>query len=386
MKRIILLGASGSIGEQTLAVLRTYPEKYELSAISVHTNIEKAKSIMKEFHVGTVVVFDEQAAQMLRAQMKDQKVEVLSGLDGLLEICRRKGDMVVNALVGSVGVLPTLEALKTDKDVALANKETLVMAGDIVMSVAAEAKGNLIPVDSEHSAIMQCLEDNWEKELHRVIITASGGSLRDFSLEQKREATVEQVLAHPTWSMGAKITVDSATMMNKGFEVIEAHHLFNLPYNKILTVLHKESKVHAMSEYIDGSILAHVGENDMRIPIQYALTYPKRELLIPPTNFNWQETFTLNFAPMDFTQYPLLHVAYEVGEIGGSLPAVLNAANEVVVDAFLKRQIKFYEIELIIRTMLERHQVISEPSLQELLAVDENTRIETKIFIKNSNV
>jgi len=383
MKNIILLGASGSIGTQTLEIVRAYPEKYQLKAIAVQTNISVAQSIITEFNVATVVVFDAQAAASLREQVDQRKIEVLDGLDGLIAVVRREADIVVNALVGSVGVLPTLEALKTNKDVALANKETLVMAGDIVMAAARMSKGNIIPVDSEHSAIMQCLERNYQKELKQVIITASGGSLRDLPVEERRNATLDQVLAHPNWSMGAKITVDSATMMNKGFEVIEAHHLFALPYDKILTVLHKESKVHAMSEYVDGSILAHVGVSDMRIPIQYALTYPERNPLLNATAFNWHESFALHFSPMDFAAYPLLQVAYEVGAVGGSMPAVLNAANEVAVAAFLKQTVNFHQIEMVILNMLERHHVIADPSLSELLAVDKNTRIETEIFIKN---
>jgi len=386
MKEIILLGASGSIGTQTLEIVRAYKDRYRISAIAVHTNVKMAAEIVAEFHVPCVVVFDEEAAKDLRQQVDVREVEVLSGIAGLQEIVRRKGDIVLNALVGSVGVLPTIEALKAGKDVGLANKETLVMAGDLVMAEAAKATGKLIPVDSEHSAIMQCLEPNYEKELKQIIITASGGSLRDWTPEEKREATIEQVLAHPNWSMGAKITVDSATMMNKGFEVIEAHHLFNLPYEQILTVLHKQSKVHALCEYVDGSILAHVGVNDMRIPIQYALTYPQRTPLIPSTTFNWAEAFTLDFIPMDFTAYPLLQVAYDVGKVGGSLPAVLNAANEVAVAAFLAGTIPFYAIETVIKTMVERHTVIAAPTLEVLLEVDEKTRRETKICIKNANL
>jgi 1-deoxy-D-xylulose-5-phosphate reductoisomerase len=386
MKRIILLGASGSIGAQTCEVVRAYPEKYAITAIAVHHNITVAKAIVQEFKVQTVVVFDETAANAFRQEVQGQKVEVLSGLDGLVSIARSDGDIVFNALVGSIGVRPTLEALKADKDVALANKETLVMAGELVMAAAAVSKGSIIPVDSEHSALMQCLEQHYERELKQVIITASGGSLRQMPLAQRRAASVEAVLAHPNWSMGAKITVDSATMMNKGFEVIEAHHLFAIPYDKILTMLHKESKVHALCEYVDGSILAHLGVSDMRIPIQYALTYPERLPLMPATEFNWYEAFTFNFAPMDFEAYPLLQVAYDVGKTGGSMPAVLNAANEVAVDAFLKKQIKFYQIETIIRTMLDAHHVITEPGLRELLAVDKNTRVETKLFIKNSHL
>jgi len=386
MKRIILLGASGSIGTQTCDIVRAYPDKYSLTAIAVHSNTVAAKKIVAEFGVKTVVVFDEGAACVFRKEMAAEKVEVLSGLDGLTTIVQGDGDIVFNALVGSIGVLPTIEALKANKDVGLANKETLVMAGDLVMATAAASDRSIIPVDSEHSALMQCLETNYEKELKQVIITASGGSLREMPLAQRREASVDAVLTHPNWSMGAKITVDSATMMNKGFEVIEAHHLFAIPYDKILTILHKESKVHALCEYVDGSILAHLGVSDMRIPIQYALTYPERLPLMPATDFNWRDAFTLNFAPMDFEAYPLLAVAYEVGKIGGSMPAVLNAVNEVAVDAFLKKQIKFYQIETIIRTMLDAHHVITEPGLRELLAVDKNTRIETKIFINNSQL
>ena len=378
-KRIILLGATGSIGKQTLAVLRSYPEDYELVAFAVNTNIEQALAIIKEFQVKYVCVFDVQAAKELR---KQTQADISDGMAGLLELMQMDADLVLNALVGSIGVLPTLEALKNDKDVALANKETLVMAGDVVMEAEQKSKGTLLPVDSEHAAIFQCLEQNYQTELKQLIITASGGSLRDMSNEEKRHATVEQVLAHPNWEMGAKITVDSATMMNKGFEVIEAHHLFKVGYDQIHTVVHRESRIHSMAEYVDGSILAHLGVTDMRIPIQYALTYPTRKPLFPTTAFDWSKPFSLQFEPMDFQKFPMLLFAYEAGKIGGTMPTVLNAANEIAVAAFLKKQIAFYQIEIIIQQMMEQHNPIHMPGLSELLAVDKNTRIETHLFMK----
>ena len=381
MKRIILLGATGSIGEQTLTVLRSYPEAYQLVGFAVNTSIEKAAAIMNEFGIKDVCVFDETQAQKLQAAVD---IKIQSGMKGLLALTALEADVVINALVGSVGVLPTIAALETQKDVALANKETLVMAGDIVMETARKHHRKILPVDSEHSAIFQCLENNYQKELRHIIITASGGSLRDLTTAEKRHATVEQVLKHPNWSMGAKITVDSATMMNKGFEVIEAHHLFDVDYDQILTVLHKESKVHSLVEYVDGSILAHLGVTDMRIPIQYALTYPERKPLAPSTAFDWTQSFGLSFEPMDFERFPLLKLAFEVGKIGHTMPAVLNAANEVVVAAFLNKEIEFYQIETILKTVVAEHKIIKNPGLDQLLELDHKIRIVTKAHVQKA--
>ena len=384
MKKIILLGASGSIGQQTLTVVKSAPQNYQLHAVAVRTNIETILKAIIDFEVTQVCIFDEQVAQNFRQKYQQQfpEVTIFSGMTGLISLVQGEGDVVVNALVGSVGVLPTIEALKTHKDVALANKETLVMAGEIVMAEAQKSKGNIIPVDSEHSAIFQCLENNYKKELAKIIITASGGSLRDIALNELPNITKQQVLAHPNWSMGQKITVDSATMMNKGFEVIEAKYLFNIPYEKIIVMQHRESRIHSMVEYIDGSILAHLGVTDMRIPIQYALTYPARQPLTPSTAFDWGSSFQLNFEPLDYERFPLLRLAFEVGKIGGTLPAVLNAANEIAVAYFLQDKIPFYKIPDIITAIVTMHQPIKSPKLEQLLEIDAKTRIDTINYMK----
>ncbi len=385
MKKIILLGASGSIGTQTQQVVRSYPEIFEIIGISVHSNIETAFTMIKEFNVKKVVVYLETEANRLKMMLagSEYTAEVLTGMDGLLALVKAEGDVVVNALVGSVGVLPTIEALKADKDVALANKEALVTAGAVVMQYAQKSKGKILPVDSEHSAIFQCLEEQYQKELHKIILTASGGSLRDYARADLEHVTVDQVLAHPNWSMGKKITVDCATMMNKGFEVIEAHWLFDVPYEQLDVVIHRESTVHSMVEYVDGSILAHLGKTDMRIPIQYALTYPKRKVLQPLTTFDWSKGLSLNFSPVSYEQYPILKLAYEAGSAGGTYAAALNAANEIAVAAFLQEEIGFLDIQYLLEKTMDQHVSTTNITLDTILHVDERTRIETEKNIQH---
>jgi len=290
-------------------------------------------------------------------------------------------NLFVNAILGSVGLVPTLNAIEAGKTIALANKETLVTAGHIVMARARDRKVPVLPVDSEHSAIFQCLQGERQKNIERLIITASGGSFRDNTREQLLDVTIEEALHHPNWSMGAKITIDSATMMNKGLEVIEAHWLFDQPYDKIDVLLHRESTVHSMVEFHDGSIIAQLGSPDMRIPIQYALTYPERT----PTNaarLDLTELGTLHFQKMDFNRYRCLRFAYEAGRRGGTLPVVLNAANEVCVQAFLNGKIKFLEIEDVIEWALENHVPTANPDLDTILSVDQETReIVTKHLV-----
>lgn len=384
MKEIILLGASGSIGKQTVEVVTSYPDKYKIVAIAVNKNMDVAFELVQQFNIEHVCIFDENMARKMRNKLSsvgNKWTNVVEGMDGLLEMTRVDGDVVVNALVGSVGILPTIEALKHNKDVALANKETLVAAGDIVMDYAAKSEGQLIPVDSEHSAIFQCLESNYHETLNQLIITASGGSLRDLSLEELDGVTKAQVLAHPNWSMGDKITVDSATLMNKGFEVIEAKHLFQLPYEQIHTVMHRQSMVHSMAEYVDGSILGHLGVTDMRIPIQYALTYPTREKLFPTTAFDWSKSFSLTFEPISMERFPALAMAYECGRVGGTKPAVLNAANEIAVATFLNGQLPFVKITDVLRYTIDHIEVIEEPTLADILTKDKEARELARLYI-----
>ncbi|MDI9518690.1 MAG: 1-deoxy-D-xylulose-5-phosphate reductoisomerase, partial [Bacillota bacterium] len=292
-------------------------------------------------------------------------------------------DLLVNALVGFVGLIPTLNAIENKKDVALANKETLVVAGEIVNKALKKNGCMLFPIDSEHSAILQCLLGNNIKQVKKIIITASGGSFRDLSRDELKNVSVKDALNHPNWAMGAKITIDSATMMNKGFEVIEAHYLFDIDYDDIEVVLHKESYVHSMVEYIDGSIMAQIGNADMRIPIMYSLSYPER--LKFESDFSFSQIKSLNFKEMDFERFPLLKLAYDVGRKKGNLPAILNAANEIANKAFRDGLISFLEIEDLVYKAINDMEFIKNPSLEELIDSDIKTRNYVNSLIKGEN-
>lgn len=381
MKGISLLGATGSIGTQTIDIIRSNRDQFELVAIAVGKNLELTREIINEFHPKLVSVQNQADAAILQREFAGIS-KILSGDEGLIDVAvHPDANLFVNAILGSVGLVPTLNAIEAGKTIALANKETLVTAGHIVMARARDRKVPVLPVDSEHSAIFQCLQGERQKNIERLIITASGGSFRDNTREQLLDVTIEEALHHPNWSMGAKITIDSATMMNKGLEVIEAHWLFDQPYDKIDVVLHRESTVHSMVEFHDGSIIAQLGSPDMRIPIQYALTYPERT----PTNaarLDLTELGTLHFQKMDFNRYRCLRFAYEAGRRGGTLPVVLNAANEVCVQAFLNGKIKFLEIEDVIEWALENHVPTANPDLDTILSVDQETReIVTKHLV-----
>ncbi|RNA69558.1 1-deoxy-D-xylulose-5-phosphate reductoisomerase [Alteribacter keqinensis] len=374
MKTIILLGSTGSIGVQTLDVIRAHPEQFRLHALTCGRNIELAAQQIREFKPEFVCVQRKEDEEKLKTMIPGS-VKTGYGREGLLEAVEQaEGDTIVNALMGSVGLEPTLRGMKAKKDVALANKETLVTAGHIVTRAAKENNVKLIPIDSEHSAIYQCLEGNSEKEVERLILTASGGSFRDKTRAELEGVTVEDALNHPNWSMGAKITIDSATMMNKGLEVIEARWLFDMPYEMIDVILHKESMIHSMVEYIDGSVLAHLGMPDMKVPIQYALSLPDRLAMPDKKRLNLWEIGTLHFSKPDFERFRCLKIAYEAGRIGGTAPTVLNAANEEAVDAFLNGKIQFLQIETIIEQALESHSVIQNPDLDTIFEVDRMTR------------
>jgi 1-deoxy-D-xylulose-5-phosphate reductoisomerase len=381
LKGISLLGATGSIGTQTIDIIRSNRDQFELVAIAVGKNLELTREIINEFHPKLVSVQNQADAAILQREFAGIS-KILSGDEGLIDVAvHPDANLFVNAILGSVGLVPTLNAIEAGKTIALANKETLVTAGHIVMARARDRKVPVLPVDSEHSAIFQCLQGERQKNIERLIITASGGSFRDNTREQLLDVTIEEALHHPNWSMGAKITIDSATMMNKGLEVIEAHWLFDQPYDKIDVLLHRESTVHSMVEFHDGSIIAQLGSPDMRIPIQYALTYPERT----PTNaarLDLTELGTLHFQKMDFNRYRCLRFAYEAGRRGGTLPVVLNAANEVCVQAFLNGKIKFLEIEDVIEWALENHVPTANPDLDTILSVDQETReIVTKHLV-----
>lgn len=384
MKCISLLGATGSIGKQTLDVIRSNKHEFQLVAIAVGKNIDSTRDIIKEFKPKFVSVHSKEDAVTLKNEFP--YIHTTYGDEGLIEVATYPdAHILVNAILGSIGLVPTLNAIKSGKTIALANKETLVTAGHLVMEEAQKKNVSIIPVDSEHSAIFQCIHGEQAKDLERLIITASGGSFRHLNREELQHVTIEDALNHPNWSMGAKITIDSATMMNKGLEVIEAHWLFNQPYDKIDVLLHYESTVHSMVEFHDGSIIAHLGTPDMRIPIQYALTYPNRFQTKAP-RLRLEEIGTLHFSKMDFERFRCLQFAYEAGRIGGTLPVVLNAANEVCVHAFLNRKINFLQIEDYVLWALENHEVITNPDLDTILAVDEETRSEVEQYIHQSQI
>ncbi|WP_191565681.1 1-deoxy-D-xylulose-5-phosphate reductoisomerase [Metabacillus idriensis] len=378
MKKISLLGATGSIGQQTLDVLKQHPDQFQLASMSFGSNIELGRKAIADFSPKLVAVNDFEAYTLLKQEFP--QVTFTYGVEGLIEAATiPDAEIVVNAVVGSVGLLPTLKAIECKKTIALANKETLVTAGHLVTEHAKKYGVDLLPVDSEHSAIFQCLQGENVKSLERLIVTASGGSFRDKKREELAEVTVEEALNHPNWSMGAKITIDSATMMNKGLEVIEAHWLFDLPYEKIEVLLHKESIVHSMAEFHDRSVIAQLGSPDMKVPIQYALSYPERLPLQSTKQLNLWEIGELHFGKADFERYRCLQFAYDSGKIGGTMPTVLNAANEEAVGAFLKGHIKFLQIEDFIENSLSKHSVIPNPDLQIIQEVD----IETRQFVQS---
>ncbi|MGB4613646.1 MAG: 1-deoxy-D-xylulose-5-phosphate reductoisomerase [Erysipelotrichaceae bacterium] len=382
MKRLVLLGASGSIGLQTVDVVKKNKDKFEIVAFSIGRNIEVCRKLIEEINCNIVCVSLKEDALMLSKEYPN--ITFYYGDEGLVKLAKLENyDLLVNALVGFVGLIPTLNAIENKKDVALANKETLVVAGEIVNKALKKNECMLFPIDSEHSAILQCLLGNNIKQVKKIIITASGGSFRDLSRDELKNVSVKDALNHPNWAMGAKITIDSATMMNKGFEVIEAHYLFDIDYDDIEVVLHKESYVHSMVEYIDGSIMAQIGNADMRIPIMYSLSYPER--LKFESDFSFSQIKSLNFKEMDFERFPLLKLAYDVGRKKGNLPAILNAANEIANKAFRDGLISFLEIEELVFKAVNDMEFIKNPSLEELIDSDIKTRNYVNSLIKGEN-
>lgn len=369
MKKIAILGASGSIGTSTLNVIRNHLDKFELVAFSVYNNISKIALILDEFKsVKLVSVKCLEEVKDLIAKYSD--VKFVEKEEGLLEVSSFKCDIVVNGLVGFVGLLPTLKAIESKNDVALANKETLVAAGSLVMKKAKENNVKIIPVDSEHSAIYQCLENN---KINSIILTASGGPFYKKSKEELMGVSVEEALNHPTWKMGAKISIDSATMFNKAFEIIEAYHLFNVNKEQIKVLIHPQSIVHSLVEFVDGSMKAHLGVSDMKIPIAYALSYPNR--LDNVANYlKLEEVYKLEFYKADENRFKALSLAYEVLEKQGTYPCVMNAANEEAVNLFLNGKIKFYEIEEVVSKTLKEHQSKENITLKDIIDADKWAR------------
>lgn len=380
MKNITLLGATGSIGIQTLEVIRQHHEQFQLYAIAFGSNIDKAIPIINEFNPKKIVVQNDKVKNKLSSMINHDYI--LVGNEGMIEVSTDiDTDVLVNAVMGSIGLQATLHAIQKKKQIAIANKETLVTAGHLVMEEARRNNINLLPVDSEHSAIYQCLNGETNKDLNKVILTASGGSFRDKSREELKGVTVEDALNHPNWSMGAKITVDSATMMNKGLEVIEAHWLFGVPYDQIEVILHKESVIHSMVEFVDNSVIAQLGTPDMKVPIQYALTYPSRYDLPTSKKLDLVEIGKLHFSQMDMERFPCLKMAFDAGKEGGTMPTVLNAANEVAVDLFLKGKISFLTIEDFIAKAMNEHRTIKSPDLETILEIDQQTRIQVESYV-----
>ena len=374
MKNISILGSTGSIGTQTLEIVKQYLNEFKIVGLTANSNIELLKKQIEEFKPQAVAVMQKEKADLLKETVD---VEVFSGIQGLNKIATlNEADTILTSVVGSVGVIPTIEAIKAKKNIALANKETLVTAGEVVMKEAAKNNVNILPVDSEHSAIFQCLNGENIDEVNKIIITCSGGAFKNFKKEQLEKTTAKDALKHPTWNMGAKITIDSATLMNKGFEVIEAHWLYNMPYEKIEAVIHPQSIIHSLVEFKDKSTIAQLGLPDMKIPIQYALTYPKR-FETNLKNLNLTDIKELTFKKPNLELFPCLGYSYEAGKIGGTMPAVLNAANEIAVSAFLKDKIKFLDIPRLIKKMMDKHSVIKNPDLDEILEVDKRIKEKT---------
>jgi 1-deoxy-D-xylulose-5-phosphate reductoisomerase len=381
LKKISLMGATGSIGTQTLDVIREHPEEFKLTALSVGKNIDGARKMIAEFHPFLVSVQREEDAEILRKDVPSS-VKVLYGEEGLVQVaCHQESDLLVNAVLGSVGLYPTLQAIEAGKTIAIANKETLVTAGHLVMEAARKKGVALLPVDSEHSAIFQALQGEQEKNIEKLVITASGGSFRDRTRDELVGVTVKEALNHPNWSMGAKITIDSASMMNKGLEVIEAHWLFDIPYDKIDVLQHRESIIHSMIQFHDTSVMAQLGTPDMRVPIQYALTYPDRLERPGGKRLDLADIGQLHFEKMDFERFRCLGFAYEAGRTGGSMTTVLNAANEAAVALFLDNKISFLGIEELIERALNEHEVIRKPDLETIREIDRRTRLTVSQWI-----
>ena len=378
MKKIVLLGASGSIGEQVMDIVREHPDEFSVVALSVGKRVNKLADYLNEFEVPYACVQFKEDLEKLSVQFP--KTKFFYGDDGLLELAKLDCDLFINSLVGFAGVAPTLCAIECGHTIGLANKETLVAAGDLVCALAKEKNVSILPIDSEHSAIFQCLKGSPISEVERLIITASGGSFRNRSREELVGVTVEDALSHPNWSMGAKITIDSATMMNKGFEVIEARYLFDLPYEKIDTVLHKESIIHSFVEFKDHSILAQLGQADMRIPIQVAMAYPNRLDMKQENRLDLVKMGSLHFEELSFERYPLLGLAYEAGKQGGILPCVMNAANEVAVARFLNGEIEFLDIERIVCDIVRNTKNQPVRDLSQLIEINEEIRRIAKTY------
>ena len=379
---VAILGSTGSIGTQTLDVIDRHSELFEVYALTAHSNIDLLVEQAKRYRPEVVAIADERHYKTLREALDGLPVKVFAGADSICQIAAMSPiDTVVTAMVGYSGLLPTVRAIEAGKKIALANKETLVVAGELVTDLALRNRVDIVPIDSEHSAIFQCLVGENENSVEKLILTASGGAFRDTPKDDLRLATAADALRHPTWKMGAKITIDSATMMNKGFEVIEARWLFDIPIDKIEVIIHPQSIVHSMVQFCDGSIKAQLGQPDMRHPIQYALTFPDR-LNAQVERTNLADIHQLTFERPDYEKFRNLRLAYDALRRGGKIPCILNAANEVAVDAFLKGKIGFFAMSDIIEQTISETAFISSPTLDDYIATDREARARTSEKIK----
>lgn len=371
MKKIAILGSTGSIGTQTLDVVREHSDELQVVALAAGTNKERLKEQIKEFHPKLVSLSDEKKAQELKEELAGEQVEVVCGMEGLIEVAGvDSADVVVTAVVGMMGILPTMEAIKKGKDIALANKETLVTAGHLIIPMAKEYGVSILPVDSEHSAIFQSLQGEPKAALDKILLTASGGPFRGKSAEFLETVTLEDALNHPNWSMGPKITIDSSTMVNKGLEVMEAKWLFGVDYSQIEVVIQPQSIIHSMVQYVDGAIIAQLGTPDMRVPIEYALFYPERRSL-SGDRLDFSKLSQITFENPDYKVFRGLSLAIEAGKTGGTMPTVFNAANERAVAKFLKGEIKYTDIVRSIEKCMDAHKVSAHPDLEEILATEQ---------------
>lgn len=371
MKNISLLGSTGSIGTQTLDVVRRNDD-INVVALAAGTRIKELEAQVREFKPQLVCVGKEELAEELKIMLSDMDVKIVSGESGLIEAATlESADIVLTAVVGMMGIVPTIEAIKAHKDIALANKETLVTAGHIIMKLAKECGINIYPVDSEHSAIFQSLNGEYHKEVSKILLTASGGPFRGRKRSELENVTLEDALKHPNWSMGRKITIDSSTMANKGLEVMEAQWLFDVPADKVQVVIQPQSIIHSMVEFVDGGIMAQLGSPDMRLPIQYALTYPHRRTL-NTERVDFFKLGQITFEEPDFETFKALKLAYDAAGTGGNIPTAFNAANELAVAKFLNRKIKYLDIPEIIQYAMEKTRLVENPSVEQILETEKN--------------
>ncbi len=386
MKRLAILGSTGSIGVNTLDIVRQFPERFQVVSLSAGLNTGLLRQQILQFRPKIVSVLNRELAEALKRDLSSESPEIVDGIEGLIKVATHpEVDQVVSAIVGAVGLIPTLSAIKTGKTIALANKESLVMAGKIVMEEARRSGVQILPIDSEHSAIFQSLLGHRKETIQRLILTASGGPFLNLPVSKLPDVTVKDALHHPNWEMGKKITIDSASLMNKGLEVIEAHWLFDMPVEKITVQIHPQSVIHSMVEYIDGSVIAQMGIADMRVPISYALSFPNRLPLSLP-RLDLPRKGGLTFQAPDLDRYPCLKLAYQSIKIGETMPAILNASNEVAVNAFLDGAIKFTEIPLLIQRVMEDHDVKPVHTIEDILKADHWARERAKAIIERGKL